>query len=114
MNASQPGSISLSAGGTLSALGGLEGQAALPGLAGGTLSFSATGSASLSLTVSELARFREEGFDALTLSAAGVLNLSNPDGLGQVTFGRTLTLSAQQINDSVHRRDKLEAHLGCR
>jgi filamentous hemagglutinin family protein len=102
MNASQPGSISLSAGGTIKVdpQAGLEGQAALAGLPGGTLSLSATGSTPLSLGVSDLVRFVDGGFDALTLSATGTLSLSNPGGLGQVAFGRSLTLSAQQIAGS--------------
>jgi filamentous hemagglutinin family protein len=102
MNASQPGSISLSAGGTisLSPQADLEGQAAIAGLPGGTLSVSVTGTNALSLAMSDLARFQAVGFDALTLSSAGTLILSNPSGIGQVAFGRSLTLSAQTITGS--------------
>jgi filamentous hemagglutinin family protein len=101
-NAGQPGAISLAAGGTiaLSAQADLEGKAAMAGLPGGSLSISTTGAAPLSLAMSELARFQTAGFDALTLSSAGDLNLSNPGGLGQVAFGRSLTLSAQAITGS--------------
>ena len=104
MNASQPGSISLSAGGTikLSLQADLEGRAAIAGMPGGTLSVSATGGtgATLFLAMSDLARFQAGGFDALTLSSAGTLNLSNPSGIGEVSFGRSLTLSAQTITGS--------------
>jgi filamentous hemagglutinin family protein len=100
MVASPPGTISLTADGTinLSPQAFLEAQASLAGLPGGTLSLSTTAPTStLSLTVSQLARFGYEGFDALTLSSAGFLNLSNPDNLGQVNFGRSLTLNAPEI-----------------
>jgi filamentous hemagglutinin family protein len=98
MNAGAPGSIYLTASGTIQLSGTLTGQAMLPGLAGGTLSITKTDpSGTLPLAVSDLARFRDGGFDALTLSSAGVLSLQ---GTGQVAFGRSLTLSAPVITGS--------------
>lgn len=109
-NASQPGTISLTTGRNLTLGGDLRGQASIPGLAGGTLSVATTSpTLPLSLAMSDLARFRDSGFDALTLSSAGTLNLSNPAGLGQVAFGRSLTLNAQTITGSGRDQINLSA-----
>ena len=98
MNAGAPGSIYLTAAGTIQLSGSLTGQTMLPGLAGGMFSIARTDlSGTLPLAVSDLARFRDSGFDALSLSSAGALSLQ---GTGQVAFGRSLTLSAPVITGS--------------
>ena len=97
-NAGTPGTISLSAMGTMQWAGDLTAQARIEGLAGGTLSLAKTDpTGTLSLAAGDLARFRDSGFDAINLSSAGTLGLQ---GSGQVAFGRSLTLSAPVITGS--------------
>jgi hypothetical protein len=95
-NAGVPGTISL-IGATISGLSGaqaaaLKGQAALPGLQGGTLAVDTA--ETLSLQISDLARFANEGFDSLSLTSGGDLTLA---GTGSATFGRDLALNAARI-----------------
>ena len=94
-DAAAAGSIALSFLGTLDLEGSLEGQAKMAGLPGGTLSITnANPAGMLSLSMSQLATFRDEGFDALTLASSYQLSLT---GSGQVAFGRSLTLAAAEI-----------------
>ncbi len=98
VTAAAPGSIVLSSPGQPTLAGTLRGRAKLAGLPGGTLSITQSGtSEALSYAMTDLARFRDEGFDALTLSSAYQLNIT---GSGQVAFGRQLTLDAPVITDS--------------
>ena len=78
--------------GRLDLKGSLAGQAKLAGLPGGTLSITDTNpTGTLSLSISELAGFRERrGFDALTLASADQLSLT---GSGQVAFGGSQPLT---------------------
>ncbi len=102
-NASTPGAISLR-GATIKGLSVLDqdllqgrqpailaGQTYMQGQHGGTLSVQA---GALSLQTDDLARFRDGGFDSLSLTADGDLSIR---GSGQVFFGRDLTLSAARI-----------------
>ncbi len=98
-SAGQAGSLSFQASGQVQLNGNLLGQAGMEGLPGGTLSVATTGT-TLSVSASDLGRFRDGGFDAVSLSSAGQLSLSNPAGLGQVSFGRSLTLNALSIAGS--------------
>ena len=101
INAGAPGSISLSATGAIAWSGELSGTGQMAGLQGGTLSISNANSiptqAILSVSVSDLARFQDSGFDAVSLSSTGTLSLT---GSGNVQFGRSLTLNAPAISGS--------------
>jgi filamentous hemagglutinin family protein len=95
------GSITLKGSDGVQLGGTLIGLARREGAQGGTLSIETeTNSTPLSVSVTDLARFRDSGFDALSLAnnaTDGVLQL---DGTGQVAFGRSLTLSAPVITGS--------------
>ncbi len=95
-DAGKPGTIQLSALGLIQLDGNLKGQAYLEGTAGGTLSITRTDpGGSFTISAQDLARFREGGFDALSLASAGELNLR---GSGQISLGRSLTLNAPKIS----------------
>ena len=94
------GSINLTATSNLTLNSLLEGQARASRLQGGTLSIEKKSASALSISQDELAQFKQNGFDALSLTNSadqGTLNLS---GSGRVDFGRSLTLSAPVITGS--------------
>jgi filamentous hemagglutinin family protein len=92
--ASNPGSISLSAG-SLTLDGTLQGKAYLPGLPGATLSISSLDTQNAyTLRRSDLQNYLNSGFDALSFQSNAALAFSESMDLN---VGRSLTLDAPSI-----------------
>ncbi len=97
-DAGRPGSISFTFQGAMKLDGDLTAQAFMDGLPGGTLSITRTDPrGALSISAGDLVRFRDGGFDTLTLASTAELNLR---GSGRIAFGRSLALDAPKISGS--------------
>jgi hypothetical protein len=105
--AGEPGSISIKGSGKMQLDGEMQGLARGEALRGGTLFIEKTDlSGKLSVSIDSLRRFREGGFDALSLASAWEIILT---GTGDASFGRSFTLSAPRITASGSDRIGLSA-----
>ena len=94
--ASNPGSLSLTFGGTLTWDGDVKAKPQMAGLAGGTLTINTIGNL-LAIGAGDIQTYLAAGFDNLTLQSSSLLQFN---GSINATVGQKLTLNAPEIAGS--------------